>query len=199
MPSKNLSVVYHGVVSKERIPPTVISAIASVPGATLTIIGYETVGSVGYADQLVELSRELAIDDRIDFMGPLPRAELLREGLRHDVGLVWVPRRSQYINLATAVGSSQKVFDYLACGLALIVPNTSEWEEFIVAPGYGLSSDFLDVSQLTAALTYLRDDRELTGRLGAAGRKRVLEDWNFETQFAPVFDILNSNTETSPE
>jgi hypothetical protein len=90
------------------------------------------------------------------------------------------------------VGASNKPFDYLACGLALLVPNAFEWQDFYIRPGYGLSCDPDSVESIIAAIGWFMDHRTETHAMGEAGRQRILNDWNYETQFAPIKDMLAS-------
>jgi glycosyltransferase involved in cell wall biosynthesis len=51
-----LRVLYHGSIVPDRLPPSVIEALAMLPaGVHLTVIGYETIGHRGYVQELREL------------------------------------------------------------------------------------------------------------------------------------------------
>ena len=47
-----------------------------------------------------------------------------------------MPRSTENINLRHMVGASNKAFDYMACGLPLLVTDLPEWVTAFVEPGY---------------------------------------------------------------
>jgi hypothetical protein len=49
-----------------------------------------------------------------------------------------MPKVSEDINMQAMVGASDKAFDYLACGLALLVSDLPDWRAIYVEAGYGL-------------------------------------------------------------
>jgi hypothetical protein len=89
------------------------------------------------------------------------------------------------------VGASNKPFDYLACGLSLLVPDVVDWHDFFILPGFGLSCDPESVPTIVAALDWFMKHRAETKAMGEAGRQRVLHEWNYEAQFAPIQALLD--------
>ena len=59
-----------------------------------------------------------------------------------------------------------------------------------VEPGYAVPCEPTDPASIAAAVRSLADNRERARAMGAAGRQRVLADWNYETQFEPVMKVL---------
>jgi len=83
-------------------------------------------------------------------------------------------------------GPSNKIFDYLACGMALLVPDGPDCQALCVGPGYGLTCRPDDAASIADALGwYLEHPAELRA-MGERGRQQVLAEWNYETQFAPL-------------
>ena len=54
--------------------------------------------------------------------------------------------------------------------------------------------DPTDPASISRAVLKLYYDRNLAQEMGRRGRNRVLSDWNYETQFAPVLQILQNET-----
>jgi glycosyltransferase involved in cell wall biosynthesis len=187
-----LRLLYHGSIVPERLPVAVIEALAALPeGVSLTVVGYETVGSRGYLSVLLSRAAELGISGRLETLGALSRDELMQVCGRHDAGLSLMPLRSEDPNLGSMTGASNKPFDYLACGLAVLVSRLPDWEEMFVRPGYGLSCDPSSQQSIAAAVGRLCANPEQTRAMGERGRQRILKDWNYERQFQPVLDLLN--------
>ena len=50
-------------------------------------------------------------------------------------------KRAEDLNMLHMVAASNKPFDYMACGLPLLVTDLPEWVETFVKPGYALACD----------------------------------------------------------
>jgi glycosyltransferase involved in cell wall biosynthesis len=184
-------VLYHGSIVPARLPPAVLEALARLPpGSRLRVVGYETLGNTGYVGRLQEAARRLGVGDRVQFLAPMPRRELLRCSLECDVGLALMPTASPNLNEQTMAGASNKPFDYLACGLAVLVSDLPDWRRLYVAPGYGLACDPGDPASIAGALRWFLEHPGETRAMGERGRRRIAAEWNYETQFAPVFRRL---------
>jgi glycosyltransferase involved in cell wall biosynthesis len=194
--SKALWVLYHGSIGPPLLPLTVIQALASLPEEIcLRIIGYETVGCFGYMNEVNALARRLGIEKRIEFLGTIPRSRLMEIGKRCDIGLAAMPSQSSNVNLRALTGASNKPFDYLACGLPIIVNNQPEWVRFYCDPGYALSCDPADPDSIAAAIGWFHEHRDQMRAMGESGRRRILSDWNYETQIEPVLTALGAKQE----
>jgi glycosyltransferase involved in cell wall biosynthesis len=88
------------------------------------------------------------------------------------------------------VGASNKPFDCLASGLPLLVPDLEDWRRLYVAPGYALACDPEDPESIAAALEWLLTHPSERWQMGERGRQRVLDEWNYERQFAHVYAAL---------
>ena len=90
---------------------------------------------------LQERAAQLGVDGRVEFVGPMPRNALLKQCQKCDIGLAFMPSDSDDINMQAMVGASNKAFDYLSCGLALLVSDLPDWRVAYVETGYGFSCD----------------------------------------------------------
>jgi glycosyltransferase involved in cell wall biosynthesis len=187
-----LRLLYHGSIVPARVPLAVIDALSMLPASvTLMVVGYETVGSRGYVNTLKGRARDLGVEDRLTVKSPMPRADLLQQCARCDVGLALVPLQSNDFNEQTMVGASNKPFDYMACGLALIVSDLPTWRATFVDPGYALSCNPTCAQSIAVAIEQLLAEPQLRRSMGGAGRAKILEMWNYDDAFAPVFTVLN--------
>ena len=83
-------------------------------------------------------------------------------------------------------GASNKAFDYLAVGVAVLVSDLPDWRAFYVDPGYAFACDPNRADSIAVALQRFLDDPARMRAMGERGRQRVLTDWNYENLFAPV-------------
>jgi glycosyltransferase involved in cell wall biosynthesis len=93
-------------------------------------------------------------------------------------------------------GASNKPFDYLASGLALLVSNLPGWRDLLVEPGYGATCDAQDPHSIAEALRWFIDHPTEMRAMGERGRRRVDAEWNYETQFAPVRAWMNADCDS---
>ncbi len=189
----DLWVLYHGSIVPSRLPRTVLHALTRLPDTVkLRVIGYETVGHKGYMRQLQDMASHLGLSDRVQFLGAIPtRSELLAWCQKCDVGLAFMPKDSDDLNEQAMTGASNKPFDYLACGLALLVADLPDWHEIYVESGYGLACDPENSESIAAALCWFVDHRAEMRKMGEQGRQRIVAEWHYEAQFAPVWQRLH--------
>jgi len=188
-----LPVIYCGSIGAGRLPLTLLHAMAQLPKTvTLCVVGYETIGSQGYLRQFQEMAKQLGIDGRIRYEGESSRREKLFELLDScRIGLCLVPLKSLDVNEKRMVGASNKPFEYMARGLVPLVPESPDWRRIYVEPGYGLACDPGDPESIAIALRWCLGHPAQVHAMGEKGRQRILQEWNYEKQFFPVFGQLN--------
>ncbi len=188
----DLCVLYHGTIVPPRLPHTVLEALALLPESVkLYVIGYETIDHRGYVGELQKTAERLGLRTRVQFPGPYPRKELLKWCRECDVGLAFMPKVTDDINLQEMVGASNKPFDYLSCGLALLVSDLPDWRAMYVETGYGLACEPDDRENIAAALRWFLDNPVDMRAMGERGRRKIAEEWNYENQFSPVLERMS--------
>jgi glycosyltransferase involved in cell wall biosynthesis len=185
--------LYHGSIVPARFPLAVVSALARLPDPVkLRLVGYETVGSPGYVGQIQDCARQLGVGHRLEVVGAVPHFELMEWCRRSDAGLALIPLRPTDVNECSMTGASNKVFDYLASGLPLVVSDLPDWRAAYVEPGYGLACDPNDAESIARTVGRFLDDPEWARSMGEMGRQRILADWNYEDRFLPVYSLLQA-------
>jgi glycosyltransferase involved in cell wall biosynthesis len=189
---EHVRVLYHGSIVPARLPLAVLDAMTKVPEhVTLRLIGYDTIGSIGYVAQLEEEAHRLNLAARVEFCGTIGRhADLLALSDDCDIGLALMPLQTDDVNVRSMAGASNKAFEYLACGLPMIVSDRPEWRAMFVDPGYARSCDPEDADSIADALQWYLRHPARAREMGENGRQRVVSEWNYETQFAPVFRAI---------
>ncbi len=187
-----LWIYYHGSINESRLPPTVIEAIALLgSGVRLKVTGYETIGSPAYVSRLRNIAHDLGVNHLVQFEGAVPRGdELWKRAQQCHIGLALVRSMNADSNLLNLVGASNKPFDYMACGLAMLVAELPEWIATYVEPGYGLACDPESPESIASAFNWFLEHPEERATMGARGKQRIREEWNYERQFESVRSIL---------
>jgi len=101
-----------------------------------------------------------------------------------------MPGKTDDVNLRHMTGASNKPFDYMAAGLALLVSDLPDWRDMFVRPGYARPCDPADPNSVAAALRWFLDHPHERRAMAARARARIEAEWNYETAFAPVLAAL---------
>jgi glycosyltransferase involved in cell wall biosynthesis len=186
-----MRLVYQGSLVPGRLPLTIVDALGRVAAPVeLWITGYETIGSANYTLEIMRRAASLGIAERVRILPVVSREAMLDRTAECDLGLALMPPAGADINESTMAGASNKAFEYLACGVPLLVTNLDDWRRIFVDTGVALSCDPVDVDGIQSAFEYAASHRDELERMGALGRERVDREWNYETQFGPVMRTM---------
>lgn len=190
---ENLVIYYHGSINSERLPLCILDALELLPFLfTFKFAGYETVGSRGYIQKLIEGAKSRGLESKVKYLGVLfSREQLLKICLDSHVGLSFMPKASKDVNMLHMCGASNKPYDYLAAGCAVLVSDLPEWKEMFVQPGYGLSCDSGSAESIAEAFRQFYSDMGKTVEMGQRGREQILKEWHYEREFQHVIEAIN--------
>ena len=187
----------HGSLVPARVPLTVLKAISMLRSKVrFKIAGYETIGHPGYVAALQTEAERLGIRDQFEYLGAFPREKLLPLCRKANVGLSLMAETTSDLNEQTMIGASNKPFEYLACGLPLLVSDLPEWKEAFVEPGYALACYSSDAESIAKSLHWFIEHPEESREMGDRGRQRILTEWNYEAQFQKVQKKMMRGTES---
>jgi glycosyltransferase involved in cell wall biosynthesis len=188
-----ITLVYAGSISPDRLPASFVRALSLLPQhVRLRVIGYQTVGAPGYVEDLVVAAREAGVMDRVEIRAPVDRAVLMKTEIDAcDIGIATINTASRDESLRTMAGASNKAFDYMARGLPFLVNAETSWRDMFVTPGYAVACEPSDPASIAAAVTRLLDPAR-RAEMGERARTRILGEWNYEHQFAPVLAAMNA-------
>ena len=189
---EDIRVLFQGSIVPARLPLAVLHAMTKLPErVTLRLIGYETIDNRGYVDRLKEEATRLNLGARVEFVGAIDsHANLLALSDACDIGLALMPLETGDVNMRSMAGASNKAFEYLACGLPILVSDRPEWRAMFVDPAYAWRCDPEDADSIADALLWYLRNPDRARAMGEDGRQRILSEWNYETQFAPVFRTI---------
>jgi glycosyltransferase involved in cell wall biosynthesis len=180
-----LIMYYHGSINRARLPTQVITAASRLSRLVrLQLVGYET--ERGYVEELTRWASESGAAALIQYRSAMRRRDLLRCAARAHIGMCLMPKHSDDINFRHMVGASNKAFDYMACGLPLVVSDLPEWVSAFVEPGYALACDPDDADSVETALRWFLEHPVERREMGNRGRKKIRHDWNYERMFTAV-------------
>ncbi len=185
---------YHGSISRFFLSPCFLNALFQCQFPfKFQFAGYETLSSKGNIEAILNSFKEHKLEHAVEYLGVLSRPRLLEVCSKAHVGLSMISFPEAFdINLTHLCGASNKLFDYLAAGCAVLVSNSPEWHDTYARPGYGLSCDPSSAESISAALTQFYKNLDQTIEMGRRGHAKILSEWNYEKQFLPVMKKMES-------
>lgn len=180
---------YHGSLVPTLLPLTVLEALAILPDSvTLHFAGYELIGYPHFLESFMSKARALGVQERVFYEGALSRGVLYEKAGSCDLGLALFARQFR----EPMVGASNKPFDYMACGLALLINDSTEWREFFCAKGFGVSCNPESGEKIAEAVQVLIADKARLIEMQKLGKDQIRGEWNYECQFSPVMKNLEA-------
>jgi glycosyltransferase involved in cell wall biosynthesis len=133
-------------------------------------------------------ARARGVSERILWRSLLPYHEVATVCRVATLGVLITPGTDY--NLRHLAGASNKVFEYMACGLPVLVPSTAGWDALIEAPGHGEVCRDPSPAALGAQIARILDDQPRRALVSARNRQAFLDRYNYEAQFEPVARVL---------
>ena len=114
---------------------------------------------------------------RVDYRGWAPYESLPGQLAAADAGIVCFLPEPNHVNAGPT-----KLFEYMACGLPVVVSDFPMWRTVVEGNGCGLCVNPADPAAIAGALEYLADHPEQRAIMGRNGRKAVIEKYNWEVE-----------------
>lgn len=183
------SIAYVGGMSEIRGLRNVVAAMEHVDdGVELVMVGTFTDSSFE-----AEL-RAMPGWERIRYLGFGDRQQVRDALAECFAGLVTFHPAPNHVN-----AQPNKMFEYMAAGIAVIASDFPAWREVIVGSGAGLCVDPLDPAAIATAINALAADPATAETMGQAGRQLVetTHNWaNEETKLLALYDELLADDPT---
>ena len=167
VPHPGLAIGFVGRLVPERGLDLLFRACVALAGKwTLAVVG-----TGPSQEELEGLAQRLGIAARISWMGALPKAAV--DEVWPQLDCVVLPSRT---TTRWVMNVGRAALHAMAHGVAVVGTDSGALRELVGGGGRIVPEE--DVPALTAALQELYADRPLCERLGAAGRRRVLEEFS---------------------
>jgi colanic acid/amylovoran biosynthesis glycosyltransferase len=168
-PDGDLRLLTVGRLEREKGHAILLEAVSLLQQRHVPVV-LEVVGDGSRLDSLRRQAESLGISDRVTFAGPVGQDRIQDRYRAADA--FCLPSLGEGIPVV--------LMEALASGLPVIASNTMGIPELIEDGATGLLVSPGRHEDLAAAIERLARDRSLGGRLGAAGRERVMEEFNLD-------------------
>jgi len=179
--------VYVGYASADNGHLDALRALAMTDGIRMRVIG-------GFRPEFEasfnELARELRVNERLSVDGWLALDELRARASRASVGLsIYKPVTKSLEYVASA---SNKLFEYAAMGLPVIVPDRENYRDFLGDAEWVTYADVEQPEAFSRAVTSIFDDRERYVAMSRAARRAFETEYNYERVFEPLLEKIRA-------
>lgn len=157
----------------------------NLPEVELIMIGPSRQGQV--VESVRQLAIELAVEDRLDIRGAVPKADIS----------MWLDRADIFLNTTNADNTPVSVMEAMACGLCVVSTNVGGIPYLVRDGEDGLLVGREDPQAMAMAVRKVFDQPGLAERLSGNARRNVSAlDWS---QILPRWEsILQSVSDASP-
>jgi len=173
-PEAAWTLTHDGFLGRSRGQEQILHALAVV--RRHTPVRFLVVGELQTADRegFDRLAGELGLQDAVEVTGWIPFDQVRPALNRGSIGLIAMqPSPNNYKSL------SNKLFNYMATGQAVIGPKGSDTEEIIRQAKCGLAADMTKCESLAEAMLFLLKDPKRTRELGLNGRRAVEAEYGW--------------------
>jgi glycosyltransferase involved in cell wall biosynthesis len=179
-------VLYLGSMGHENGQPKALSALATLPGEVkLDMAGF---GTVEFRRELSELAAALSLQARVSISDWVPEHERNRLAEQAAVGLVLY--RAVNLNWEHSGPSPNKLFQYAAWGLPVVVPDRESFREFFANDEWVNYADPEDPAAIARAIEFILADSDRYVTMSHAARRAHETKYNYERLFAPVLERI---------
>jgi glycosyltransferase involved in cell wall biosynthesis len=134
------------------------------------------------------LARELGITERVSVDGWIASDEVTARVSGSSVGLSLYKPVTK--NLEYMGSASNKLFEYAAMGLPVVVPDRASYRDFLGDAEWVTYADVEEPESIARAIASIFADRARYVAMSRAARRAFEEQYNYERVFAPALDRI---------
>jgi len=186
VPGDPLRLIYLGLLEQARGVGAVIEAVGLCRDRGVPV-EFTIIGDGRAAAQFEVLARERSLDDsRVKFLGFVPYREALPLLAKSDVGVI-----PHLANESWNTTIPNKLFDYMAAGVAVLTSEARPARRVVEATGCGLSFHGGDPQSAAVAIERLWREGE-TGMMGRRGQAAIRDEFNWERDGERLLQAMES-------
>lgn len=181
----------HGKSTLGRGTTTVLEALSlarkRVNGLQAIMFDTFIEGAEGFgSSHFHQLLQDMNVEDCIDFRKPVPMQEMPAILQSCDVGLISYNRELGLESLPN------KLFEYMATGLAILAPSYSpEIVHIIEQEKCGILVDFEEPQAISDAIIYLLQHPDECREMGRRAREAFIKRHNWQAEVRPMIERIN--------
>jgi glycosyltransferase involved in cell wall biosynthesis len=180
-----LQMIYVGFIQEGRGLDTVIHSLSKLKGKTLPI-KFVVIGDGNYLNKLKELVIKQDAEKMVEFMGWIKNTSIPKHISTSDIGVIPHQKTDH-----TDTTIPNKLFDFMACGLPVIVSDANPMKRIVNEEHCGLVFKSGDPDDFCQAVMNLIDSSDKLIEIGANGRRAVERQYNWEADSITLKKIVD--------
>ena len=185
---RSSELLYMGTLGESNGSLEAVCALALLgPSTRLTMIGR---ASSDLCNEILRMAEANAVTARVSLPGWMPHSALPARAMAASVGLSLHKPVSR--NLEFASSATNKIFEYAACGLPVVMPDRASYREMFANERWAMFADPNDPRSIAAVITELFADPNQYAARCQAARRAFEERYNYERTFAAVFSAVRN-------
>jgi glycosyltransferase involved in cell wall biosynthesis len=184
--------IYQGSLARTFAVENLINAVAKCKSDVgVIILGKEL--EKGIKQSYWEMISGMKMTERFAFLDFLPYHEISSVTCSCDVGIAKLTNDdpSAPLNDRFLIGASNKITEYIACGLPVITSGSVANAAFLKKYAIGVMCDVQDPGVFAAVIDALLADHEKLAALKKNNTELFLSQLNYDIQFGPCLEKLN--------
>jgi len=177
---KQRAICYIGSISEERGISQVIKAIENID-CVFHLAGSYAIPS--YRNEIMKLSGWSKVVEH-GYVNREQAAGIISKSL---IGIVLLLPKPNHL-----ISHSTKIFEYMAGGIACLVPDFPIWKDIVEKHECGLCVDPNDIALIAKTLEQMLDNPDLMREMGQIGKQLVQSTYNWESQIPALLNIYRT-------
>lgn len=185
-------VFYQGAIGPSHAIEEIITSIEYWKKGVLVLIGY---CSPTYKIRMLAVAKDNHVASRVCFLPMVPYTELFSYTSGATIGLALY--QASDVNTGSFGGASNKIFEYLANGVPVIMSRTDSTQKILDNSKWGKLVDPDSPEEIAVAVNDWLVDSEA---YSAACREAISAHrncYNYENEFSPILNFIQSHTPKS--
>jgi len=182
LPHEEYDIVYHGGISKDFIESCLhIDDALKERGYR---VKWRFIGGMPYGDWLAKQLRSRGVEERFYISGRIPHERIAEEVRKAKIGIIPLPDLPMYQS-----NIPQKLFEFMALRIPIVMSDLPPTRAFIGDGGCAIIVPPNNYDAYADAIIRLLDNQLLRIRMGAEGRRRFENKYNWENESEKLRDV----------
>ena len=180
---RNLKLIYHGTVEKNRGIDNVVKAIQLLKNTIP--IKFGVMGSGHGLKELRRLVHKFDLNGRVEFMEPVPHHRVPEVIMKFDAGILPVQDFPGW-NASSPI----KLFEYLSCGKPVIVTRIPAHSQVLSKKRFAFWAEESSAQAIAWAIEYAYENMENFLSMGIKARQFIEDHYTWESQIKRLENFL---------
>lgn len=174
------------------------NVIRSIPLWSSSTWGFVILGPVkdAYRSYILSLADECNVSSRVVLLPPVCYQDVKDFTVGADLG------HGMYeafdVNASNNTTASNKVFEYMAAGLPIILAENVENVKFVNDLGNGMVANVQSPTAIAKAINEILSNPEKINEMGLRSKRAFIEEYNYRVQYSPVVAKLREIVNSGP-